>query len=60
MRIENKSAASLKASVGIPPCEQCTVCMQDFCAKKRPDCEAWKHYVETGATPQRSVDGWVV
>ena len=57
---ESKSAAAMKASVGVPPCEQCTVFMQDFCAKKRPRCEAFNHYEETGVTPERSPEGWVI
>lgn len=61
MRIDkNKSPAAIKASVGTEPCLQCTAHMQDFCRTKRPRCDAFQHYVETGVTPEMSAFGWVV
>jgi len=60
MANNQKSQAALKAAVGPEPCLQCGESMRWFCAKNGITCDAFKHYEETGETPQKSPIGWVV
>lgn len=57
---EAKSLGALKAAVGTEPCVQCGEAMRSFCAKKNLSCDAFIHYEETGQTPYKSPEGWVV